>query len=303
LEVTRLCVRPGAPAAAAAAADSRKKFVKRGDIEKVKEAEREKEEQERLQKKRKFEERNEDRGSREVTPKPAEAEEIKFVPMPREDVIRRLRVLNQPVTYFGETDEERQRRLHQIELVVSERISGAAGGQNNTFHRIMQDSVEAEIAQAMAAGNRHQDDSDAEESGDEATGMRSAAGAAGDEKDIDEATAAASIRQLNASSSSSQMNPKNDLKKSKEDFPNVEEFILHFLKRVLKEWEDELELRSNADKQSAHGKYAKATWHQTRSYLKPLFKMLKRQNCEKDVLKFLEKVHQLISPRFLLQPR
>jgi hypothetical protein len=40
----------------------------------------------------------------------------------------------------------------QIELVVSERISGAAGGQNNMFQRIMQDSVEAEIAQAMAAG-------------------------------------------------------------------------------------------------------------------------------------------------------
>jgi hypothetical protein len=40
--------------------------------------------------------------------------EIKFVPMAREDVIRRLRVLNQPVTFFGETDEERQRRLHQV---------------------------------------------------------------------------------------------------------------------------------------------------------------------------------------------
>ena len=82
----------------------------------------------------------------------------------------------------------------------------------------------------------------------------------------------------------------NDPKRNKSSFPNAEGFILHYLKTMLQEWEDDLELRPEAEKRTAHGKYAKATWHQTRSYLKPLFKMLKRQNCAKDVVAFLDKI-------------
>ncbi len=115
-----------------------------------------------LQKKRKFE-LAQAGGSRESTPVDSAPAEIVFVPMQREEVVRRLRLMNQPVTYFGESDEERQRRLHQIELIVSERQQGSSAGAQKNIFQLMNESVEAEIEAAMAAG----DDADESNSDDE----------------------------------------------------------------------------------------------------------------------------------------
>ena len=90
--------------------------------------------------------------------------------MQREEVVRRLRLMNQPVTYFGESDEERQRRLHQIELIVSERQQGSSAGAQKNIFQLMNESVEAEIEAAMAAG----DDADESNSDDEATAQNGA---------------------------------------------------------------------------------------------------------------------------------
>jgi hypothetical protein len=100
---------------------------------------------------------------REVSP----AVEIKFVRLPKEEVIKRLRALVQPITFFGESDEERQRRLHQVELVVAERQHGSSAGAQKNIFQMMSESVDAEIEAAIAAGVDQEDhDSDAE-SGDD----------------------------------------------------------------------------------------------------------------------------------------
>lgn len=134
--------------------------MKRGDIERAKEVEREQVEQERTQKKRKLETdevaASNAAASRETTPA---LEQIKFVPLPRDEVVRRLRALVQPITFFGESDEERQRRLHQIELIVSERQSTSSAGAQKNIFQLMSESVDAEIEAAIAAGSHSADDS------------------------------------------------------------------------------------------------------------------------------------------------
>ena len=62
------------------------------------------------------------------------------------------------------------------------------------------------------------------------------------------------------------------------------------IQEVLREWEEELEARPEAEKRTAHGKYAKATWHQTRQYLKPLFKQLKRKSCPADIVEYMDRI-------------
>lgn len=55
-------------------------------------------------------------------------------PIKKEEVIKRLRALKQPITYFGETDWQRYERLKKI---ANERIDEGLKREGNTFHKDM----------------------------------------------------------------------------------------------------------------------------------------------------------------------
>jgi pre-mRNA-splicing factor 18 len=62
------------------------------------------------------------------------------------------------------------------------------------------------------------------------------------------------------------------------------EIILKFLKLVLNLWGDELNQRPEEKKQSMKGRVVSATHMQTVSYMKPLFRKLKRHDVSADIL-------------------
>merc|ERR1712154_692758 len=66
-----------------------------------------------------------------------------------EQVITRLRELQQPIRYFGETDSERIKRLRRLEMLEHEREEGASKGLKNVS-RSIKNEVERELEAAMA---------------------------------------------------------------------------------------------------------------------------------------------------------
>ena len=66
-----------------------------------------------------------------------------------EQVITRLRELQQPIRYFGETDSERLKRLRRLEMLEHEREEGASKGLKNISQSI-KNEVERELEAAMA---------------------------------------------------------------------------------------------------------------------------------------------------------
>lgn len=72
--------------------------------------------------------------------------------------------------------------------------------------------------------------------------------------------------------------------KKQGDFNCIEDYILYFFKRMLKEWEKDLSLCSESEKMSLIGKNEAMRQKQTRRDIKPLFKQLKHKTVPIDVL-------------------
>jgi len=91
--------------------------------------------------------------------------------LPKSEVIRRLRVRGEPITFFGETDLEREKRLRQLEAMTPEPDEQI--GQRNDFDRAIketegeleetQDSVEVPVSnEAPLSLHEHENDKDHE---------------------------------------------------------------------------------------------------------------------------------------------
>ena len=193
------------------------------------------------------------------------------------EVKRRLRSLSQPVTLFAETDTDRWQRLKAVELNREETSGGTEGRGRNTFHELLTSEVESELKQVLLeeieqAKGRHHSHSHS--------------------NTHDPTTALAT----SSSSPSSAASPSPPLKRahndysvtlSLSDFPSPHSYILYFFKRCLSEWEQQLDSRPTDVKRTLQGKVASATQKQTRSYLKPLFLLLKAQQIDTDILQHL----------------
>eukprot|EP01084_Bolivina_argentea_P141626 248851_1 len=173
-------------------------------------------------------------------------------------VITRLRELKQPIRYFGETDEDRLKRLRRLEIIHHERHEGASKGLKNVALSI-KDEVERELEAAMAQS------------------MTQIKKDGGNELDIH------SKRQ--------------ELKKNKYDkprnrssFAHSEDYVLFWFKRMLREWEQSLLARSQDEKLSLEGKNATMLQKQARRDIRALFKQLKNRTVPRDVLFKSEKL-------------
>lgn len=169
----------------------------------------------------------------------------------REEVIRRLRILGQVVTYFGETDIVRAKRLRKFETSQGELMEG----QKNDFKAAIKE-YDMELLKKKAMKDKDQEGDNTAEN-----------------------TSAADARKMNAVASGSKLNL---------DIP--EDFLRYYLKKFVHEWEDELEQRSEEEKRSAQGKKDTGIIKTSILYLKPLLKRLKSRSLQKEILDRLHEI-------------
>ncbi|KAL5526854.1 hypothetical protein ACEPAF_8581 [Sanghuangporus sanghuang] len=249
------------------------KYLRRGELEKLK-AEQERKEKEEKEKQKRKREQNE-REVAEAKERIKTARAFSNSPVPEssasarssasptpetsgfnissEEAIRRLRAKGQPIRLFGESDRERRLRLRALEL-IEEKGHDRHGGQND-FRKALE-NVEIKELEAKAKGK----DVDTKSK---------------EEADI---SGAALI----------------DLELIKTDPDKLYPLIYYALKKTLREWAEYMDERPEYTKQTTQGKLAAATQVQSAQYLKPLFKSLRQRNLPSDVLaRVTEIVHYM----------
>ncbi|XP_008801706.2 pre-mRNA-splicing factor 18-like [Phoenix dactylifera] len=199
----------------------------------------------------------------------SEERRIDDLDLPRHEVIRRLRILKQPVTLFGEDDEARLRRLkvtlNSGPLEIDD--TDMTEGQTNDFLRDIY-----ELRRRQKIGILHDRAKPKMEDGERTEGSGTADGGAAD-------------NEVSGDGGSSGVDVDKDLKRMKADFLDLcdEDKILVFFKRLLNEWNQELEEMPEAEKRTAKGKFMVATFNQCARYLNPLFKMCRKKTLSDDI--------------------
>ncbi|KAF5382060.1 hypothetical protein D9615_004222 [Tricholomella constricta] len=256
------------------------KYMRRGDIERLKEEAKLKEQQDRDEVAKREEEvkalarkgklvsislfaNGEQIPSRSATNSPhpgalddksssgTPAPELSLFNISNEETIRRLRGKGQPIRLFAESDKERRLRLRALEL-IEEKGHERQGGQND-FKKALEDveNVEKELQKKSNKGKKKDDSEQA------AVGVL-------------------------------------DLGLIKSDPDKLYPIIYFALKRTLKEWGEAMDERPDHIKRTTQGKLAAATQVQSAEYLKPLFKTLRSRSLPSDMLaRMAEIVHHM----------
>lgn len=185
--------------------------------------------------------------------------------LPRQEVIRRLRILKQPITLFGEDDDSRLERLKVLlKSGVLDIDSDMAEGQTNDFLRDIDEMRKRQKGGSFHRETKHKrDDSD---------GLECAGVEDGD-------------KSLSGDGASSGTEADKDLKRMKAIFEELsdEDKILVFFKRLLNEWNQELDEMPEIEKRTAKGKSMVATFKQCARYLHPLFKFCRKKILPDDI--------------------
>lgn len=206
---------------------------------------------------------------------PAEAltdeQRIDDLVIPRPEVIRRLRILKQPITLFGEDDDARLARLKAtLKSGVLEVDSDMTEGQTNDFLRDISD-----LRKRHKSGNS---DFLKKRKRDEEEGVREDGDGGDDDKDG-----------MSGDAGSSGAEGDKDGKRMGAEFKDLcdEDKILVFFKRLLNEWNQELKEMPETEKRTAKGKSMVATFKQCARYLSPLFKFCRKKVLPDDIRRAL----------------
>ncbi|CAG8639047.1 7015_t:CDS:10 [Funneliformis caledonium] len=164
-----------------------------------------------------------------------------------DEVVRRLRAKGQPIRLFGESDKDRKTRLRAIEL-IEERTEG----QRNDFMRTLE---EMDTNLDLEALKKQQDVAESRTS-----------------------------KKKKPTEDSALDNTPISIELLEKDPDKLYILIYTFLKRLIREWEQEMNNRPDHVKRSMQGKLAAATQKQTDEYMQPFFRTLKKKSIEPDVL-------------------
>lgn len=180
--------------------------------------------------------------------------------LPKQEVIRRLRFLKQPVTLFGEDDDARLARLKFVlKAGLFEVDSDMTEGQTNDFLRDIVELRKRQKTGVLSERKRQKTD-------DGMGGNQDGENGRGEED-------------LSGDGASSGVDADKDIKRMKANFDELcdEDKILVFFKRLLNEWNQELDEMTEAEKRTAKGKSMVATFKQCARYLNPLFKLCRKK--------------------------
>lgn len=180
--------------------------------------------------------------------------------LPRQEVIRRLRFLKQPITLFGEDETARLDRLkYVLKNGLFEVDSDMTEGQTNDFLRDIVELRKRQRSGMMSERKRQKGEEEKTEDKDGGGGEDELSGGEG--------------------GSDGGVDNDKDLKRMKANFDELceEDKILVFFKRLLTEWRQELDEMGEAEKRTAKGKSMVATFKQCARYLNPLFKFCRKK--------------------------
>lgn len=175
----------------------------------------------------------------------------------RSEVIRKLRERGEPIMLFGESEPDACSRLRQLEISAPE----INRGFRNDFQEAMDEVDEAYLQEILddSAAGRNKDKNKNEDI------------------DVDESVTYESIQEKAAGLGRG--NKQLDI-----------EVMLTLLRFLLKKWNDQVNCTTMEDKMRTKNKIAKATFAQTRVYLKPLLKKLKNDRIPEDILDSLTEI-------------
>ncbi|XP_035819399.1 pre-mRNA-splicing factor 18-like [Zea mays] len=190
----------------------------------------------------------------------SEERRIDELDLPRHEVVRR-----EPVTLFGEDDDA---RLSRFKLVLKSGVIDdidMTEGQTNDFLRDM-----IEMRKRQKAGRDTY--------------------AKGKSKRVDDGGAAGgSADDGDAKGSGDDANADKDSKRMRTKFEELcnEDKILVFFKKLLNEWNQELDEMTELEKRTAKGKSMVATFKQCARYLSPLFEFCRKKVLPDDIRRAL----------------
>ncbi|KAM5235831.1 pre-mRNA-splicing factor 18 isoform 3-T3 [Ctenodactylus gundi] len=170
------------------------------------------------------------------------AEEKLPMTLSRQEVIRRLRERGEPVRLFGETDYDAFQRLRKIEILTPEVNKGLRNDLKAALDKIDQQYLNEIVGGQEPGEEDTQNDLKVHEENttiEELEALGESLGKGDDHKDMD--------------------------------------IITKFLKFLLGVWAKELNAREDYVKRSVQGKLNSATQKQTESYLRPLFRKLRKR--------------------------
>lgn len=191
-----------------------------------------------------------------------------LVILPRVEVIRRLREKLAPILLFGESEDQANLRLRTVEIGEEDSDKMISGGAHNDFREAMK-NVDKQYLQAI-----QKNEIDAEE----------------DDKHKLEVKLYATTKTFD-----DLLEMMNDL--HKKDLKYDEMVINEFIKVVMTMWGQELNSRSDQAKMSVKGRMDAGTYAQTRGYMKPLLRMLKKNALTDDIRDSLTQIVKLTLQR------
>ncbi|XP_054844869.1 pre-mRNA-splicing factor 18 isoform X3 [Eublepharis macularius] len=189
------------------------------------------------------------------------AEEKLPMTLSRQEVIRRLRERGEPVRLFGETDYDAFQRLRKIEILAPEVNKGLRNDLKAALDKIDQQYLNELVGGQEQGEDDTQNDLKVHEENttiEELEALGKSLGKGDDHKDMD--------------------------------------IITKFLKFLLGVWAKELNAREDYVKRGVQGKLNSATQKQTESYLRPLFRKLRKRTIPADIK---ESITDII--KFMLQ--
>ncbi|XP_068257133.1 pre-mRNA-splicing factor 18 isoform X1 [Nyctibius grandis] len=189
------------------------------------------------------------------------AEEKLPMTLSRQEVIRRLRERGEPVRLFGETDYDAFQRLRKIEILAPEVNKGLRNDLKAALDKIDQQYLNEIVGGQETGDDDSQNDLKVHEENttiEELEVLGESLGRGDDHYDMD--------------------------------------IITKFLKFLLGVWAKELNAREDYVKRGVQGKLNSATQKQTESYLRPLFRKLRKRTLPADIK---ESITDII--KFMLQ--
>ncbi|XP_055587972.1 pre-mRNA-splicing factor 18 [Uranotaenia lowii] len=194
---------------------------------------------------------------------PTKDSKYDFRNLPRAEVIRKLRERGEPILLFGESESDSCSRLHQLEISAPE----INRGFRNDFQEAME-QVDEEFLNELLTSN---------------AGL--AKGKSSNEDfAIDDSVTYESIQEMAVRLGRS----------GKEHDMHVIVTVIQF---VLKMWNDQLNSIATAQRSATKWKIARATFEQTRLYLKPLLRKLRNKTIPEDILDSLTDITKSLLKR------
>ena len=190
------------------------------------------------------------------------------------EVIKRLRALRAPITLFGEGDDERLSRLRKLELAAPDEEN--EGGQKNFLVEEQRKAAE------RALQGKGEESSDEEELTPE-------------ERRAKKMRHLAKLKE--AEDKAQEADDKYDKTWSKSISISGFERVRTWVRRMLKEWECDLDELPEDVKRSVQGRNEINTYKQTKSYIKPLLQGLKQRSLDKGVIVNLAEMVRLCRNR------